>query len=261
MRWVILSPHFDDAVLSLGGFIWERVRDGEAVEVWTICAGSPAAGEPLSPFAQMLHERWQTGIEAVQIRRYEDEDALCQLGTSARYWDLPDCIYRRLTPTTWLVNAEKDLWQPVHPLEEGVVARLSEWLLSGLSPADRLVSPLTLGNHVDHSLVRAAAQRAAAAQRTAAAHQNPGAGLTLWYYPDYPYAVGPRSDLRGKVGEGWQKVCTPVTGEGLRAWQDAVACYRSQLSTFWSNRAELDAAIAAYAQGAGGACLWRAERF
>jgi len=255
MRWVILSPHFDDAVLSCGGLIWEKVRAGEAVEAWTICAGVPEAGEPLSPFAKHLHERWQTGLEAVHTRRVEDENALHRLGAGARYWDLPDCIYRRLPgneamPPVWLVNGEDDLWQPIHPLEEGVVTRLSEWLALGLSAGDRLVSPLTLGNHVDHRLVRAAAERAAA--RT---------GFALWYYPDYPYAVGPRGDLRGKVGEGWRKTCLAISAEGLRAWQDAVACYHSQISTFWKSRVELDAAIESYNQQAGGICLWGQEMF
>jgi LmbE family N-acetylglucosaminyl deacetylase len=108
-----------------------------------------------------------------------------------------------------------------------------------------LVSPLTLGNHVDHRLVRAAAEQAAARK-----------GLALWYYPDYPYAVGPRGDMLGKVGDDWQKTCLSVSPEGLLAWQEAVACYRSQLSTFWKDRAELDAAIASYAQQAGGICMW-----
>lgn len=254
MRWVILSPHFDDAVLSCGGFIWDQVRAGRDVVVWTICAGVPDAGEPLSPFAQKLHERWQTGLEAVNIRLLEDGEALQRLGAGTRYWDLPDCIYRQTAPGKYLVNGEDDLWQPVHPLEEGVVARMCEWLCAGTVPGDRLVSPLTLGNHVDHRLVRAAAE-------LASAHMSKREPFALWYYPDYPYAVRPNSDLTGKVGQGWQKACTPVSPEGLHAWQDAIACYRSQLSTFWKDRAELEAAIESYSRQSGGACLWGKEKF
>ena len=29
MRWIYLSPHFDDAVLSCGGLIWEQTHSGD----------------------------------------------------------------------------------------------------------------------------------------------------------------------------------------------------------------------------------------
>lgn len=246
MRWVYLSPHFDDMALSCGGLAWEQARAGQAVEAWTVCAGTPAVGEPLSPFALTLHERWQTGPQAVQARLQEDEDAMRSLGVVTRYWDLPDCIYRRLPDGSWLVNGEDDLWQPFHSLEAGVAARLRDWLAAELSPEDRLVSPLTLGNHVDHSLVRAAAEQAARQ-----------VGCSIWYYADYPYAVRADGGLPEKIGPGWQKSCCEISEPGLRAWQEAVACYVSQLSTFWSGREAMDAALRDYWQNGGGSCLWQ----
>jgi len=251
MKWVFLSPHFDDVVLSCGGLVWELVRAGQPVQVWTVCAGVPAPGEPLSDFAQSLHDRWGTGLEAVAVRRVEDEVALRILQVDAtRYGDLPDCIYRRL-PEGWLVNGEDDLWQPVHPLEEGVVDSLSAWIHAGLEPLGeprdlRLVSPLTLGNHVDHSLVRAAAERAAGL-----------AHCEICYYSDYPYAGRAGVDVVGKVGQGWQQVCQEVSAEALAVWQEAVAAYETQLSTFWSSREELNAALEDYWRAGGGTCLWQ----
>ena len=44
MHWIYLSPHFDDAVLSCGGMIWEQVHSGETVEIWTLCAGQIPKG-------------------------------------------------------------------------------------------------------------------------------------------------------------------------------------------------------------------------
>ena len=257
MNWVFLSPHFDDVVLSCGGMLWELVQGGHSVQVWTVCAGSPAPDEPLSDFAQQLHARWGTGIEAVAARRVEDESALRRLKAVTRYADLPDCIYRRLpggadgSPGAWLVNGEDDLWQPLHPFEEGVVENLTAWIHSGLKKRAnrknlRLVSPLTLGDHVDHSLVRAAAE--SAAQR---------AGCSIWYYPDYPYAVRAGVNTSEKVSQGWQPVCQTISPEALVAWQDAVACYVSQLSTFWADRDDLNTALEEYWHAGGGACLWQ----
>lgn len=248
MRWIYLSPHFDDVVLSCGGMVWEQVQAGQVVEVWTICAGAPDPKSALSPFAQLLHERWGVGLEAVPARRLEDEAAVARLGAAARYWTLPDCIYRPLPNGEWLVNGQVDLWQPVHPQEAGVVERLAGWLAAQLTPQDVLVSPLTLGNHVDHRLVRAGAE-----------HASAQVGCALLYYPDYPYAVKPGTEWAGKTGPGWQKDCRAISAPALAAWQESLACYISQISTFWSGRAEMNAALADYLQSGGGACLWRAD--
>lgn len=250
MNWIYLSPHFDDVVYSCGGMIWEQGRSGQAVEVWTVCAGGPAAGAELSGFACQLHARWQTGQEAVSVRLAEDEAAVGLLGAGSRYWDLPDCIYRRLPGGGWLVNGEEDLWRPVHPEEQGLVDRLADWLAAGLQSArslkdTRLVSPLTLGNHVDHFLTRAAAEKAARQ-----------AGISLWYYPDYPYSAKADAAQAGKLGQGWQEFCQPVSRPALAAWQEAAARYESQISTFWPGRAELDAALEVYWQAGWGTCLW-----
>jgi LmbE family N-acetylglucosaminyl deacetylase len=252
MRWVYLSPHFDDVALSCGGMLWEQAQAGQAAEVWTICAGAPAPSEPLSSFAEQLHQRWQTGPQAAVARCVEDECALQVLGAQPRFWDLPDSIYRRLpdgpggTPGSWLVNGEDDLWQPVHPLEAPLVMRLSAWIAAQLSQDDMLVSPLTLGSHVDHRLVRAAAEYAAAQ-----------CGCALLYYADYPYAVRPGSDLSASPGPDWRQDCREISPAALCAWKDAVACYSSQLSTFWSGRVGLDEALEAYWRAGGGACLWQ----
>jgi len=245
MRWVYLSPHFDDIALSCGGLVWEQVQAGQEVAIWTLTAGSPPADQPLSEFAQQLHSRWQTGTEAVAVRRIEDELAARRLGAEVRYWDLFDCIYRRLPDGSWLVNGEEDLWGPVHPQEEPVVARLCRWLWDVLLPEDTVVCPLTLGNHVDHNLVRAAAERL---------------GLPLYYYADYPYVVTSPTELSAKMGEGWQTVCQGVSQAGLAAWQEAVACYASQISTFWGGLDEMKTELEKYWRSGGGTCLWQPGR-
>jgi LmbE family N-acetylglucosaminyl deacetylase len=242
MRWIYLSPHFDDVVLSSGGLVWEQTQAGQQVEIWTICAGAPAVGAPLSTFALQLHQRWQTEQEAVSARQKEDHAAVGHLGARLRYWDLPDCIYRQLPGGAWLVNGEEDLWKPVHPLEMALVEQLTAWLAQDLHSDDILVSPLTLGNHVDHFLVRAAVERLS---------------RPLRYYPDYPYAVAAGSDVIEKTGEGWQKSCYQVSRAALGAWQEAVGSYTSQISTFWGGLNEMHAALETYWQSGGGTCLWQ----
>ena len=82
MRWIYLSPHLDDIVLSCGGMVWQQVQAGDVVEIWTIFSGDAPPG-PLAGFAQELHARWQTGPEASAVRRAERQKKLPNLRQSA----------------------------------------------------------------------------------------------------------------------------------------------------------------------------------
>jgi hypothetical protein len=44
----------------------------------------------------------------------------------------------------------------------------------------------------------------------------------------------------------------------LTAWQASIAAHASQISTFWPNRASMEAAIGAYCRENQGIRLWRA---
>ncbi len=61
------------------------------------------------------------------------------------------------------------------------------------------------------------------------------------------------------AGLGTRPMDAPEASQALAAWQEAVACYTSQISTFWAGRAELDAALEAYWRSGGGTCLWRPD--
>ncbi len=237
MHWIYLSPHTDDAVLSCGGIIYEQVRAGETVEVWTFFTADPPPGPLLSPFAKELHERWGGGMDAYAIRRAEDMEACARLGAAPRHFDLPECIYRRLPGGQPVIHARDDLFRPYHPGEQPLVETIAGILRREAPAAVRLVVPLTAGGHVDHRIVRAAAEAAAA-----------GSDLSLWFYVDYPYGVQEEHDFRLSdwVGPGWLVYDQEVTGQGLEAWQSAVGAYQSQISSFWGNEGQMRKEIAAY---------------
>lgn len=241
MKWAILSPHFDDAVLSCGGYLYERVQAGDQVEIWTICAGDPPPG-PYSPLAEALHQRWQTGGNAVAVRRQEDRAACRVLGARAHPLDIPDCIYRR-DPLTGqpLIKENEDLFQPLLPVEIPLVHTLASLLAAGLTEDTLLVCPLTMGNHIDHHLTRAAAEMLS---------------RPVWYYPDYPYLVQGNDHLGDYIHSDWIAVDQPVSPAGLAAWQSAVAAHESQISTFWGSLSEMRGAISDYWGQGGGSRLW-----
>ena len=245
--WIYLSPHFDDVALSCGGLVWEQAQDGESVSVWTICAGNaPESG--LSPFAESLHQRWQTGAQAPEQRRLEDLASCKVMNAAARHFDLPDCIYRADAEGNLLYASENAIFEPLHPLEAPLVDRLSQELLSLLPEGARLVSPLSLGGHVDHRLVRQVAVQVAGAAR-----------LPVWFYADYPYILGHSDQLSGLVNLAWTAHTFPVSTGGLIAWQNAIAAHASQISTFWSDPDAMCTAIESYLQQQNGVILWKGE--
>jgi len=245
MNWVYLSPHFDDAALSCGAMIWQQLDAGDSVQICTVCAGLPSTQVAFSPFAQSLHARWQTPPQiAVEQRRAEDENAGTVLGAVLRYWNLPDCIYRTLPDGSYLVNGEEDLYQPSHTHEAGVVTAMQEWLRVCLTPQSKLVVPMTLGGHVDHRLVRTAAE---------------GLARPIYFYADFPYVEKHPEALPELIQPHWHKECIKLEETAVERWCDAIACYTSQISTFWKDTAQMRIAMHGYAQSGGGACLWFAE--
>jgi LmbE family N-acetylglucosaminyl deacetylase len=246
MHWIYLSPHLDDVVLSVGGLVWEQTTAGEKVEIWTVCAGDPFP-PPYTPFAEELHTRWGTdGAKASAARRMEDQAACRVLRAQFRHSPIPDCIYRRIPESGAAVIRERDdLFRVYPPGEQYLVGDIAAWIRKSLPAGARLVSPLAMGGHIDHRLVRDAAESL----------QSP-----LWFYADYPYIIDDplnHSDLRDQVVDYQPSFVQGITPQGLAAWQSAVAAYTSQISTFWGSLEEMRARIAAYHQEGGGSVLWQ----
>jgi LmbE family N-acetylglucosaminyl deacetylase len=242
MDWIYLSPHLDDAALSLGGLIWEQTQAGQRVSIWTICAGDPPSGD-FSPFAESLHARWGIGWEAIQVRRAEDIQSCRRLGAAYHHFDVPDCIYRR-SPKTGnpLYASEEALWVPVHADEKVLIDKIKKDLLTTLPKGAKLVCPLTIGDHVDHRLTRAAAEKL---------------GIPLDYYAEYPYVC---DDDVPQLTANYQSTVSYVSPAGLLAWQDAIEAHRSQISTFWASLEEMRLGIQEYYQKMGGVHLWSKNR-
>lgn len=241
---IYLSPHLDDAALSCGGQIFGLTSAGENVLVVTIMAGTPP-DETLSPFAAMLHQRWQLGVDAVALRQQEDVTACRILGADYLHWDVPDCIYRRTEDGEWLYPEWTAVITTLHPADEQLITQLASRLQT-LPPAQRIVAPLGVGGHVDHRIVRAAAEKAFS--------------RNLWYYEDYPYVreEGALAQVISTEEKGaWQVEIIPLTSAQISRRTDAIAAYISQVDTFFNGRIDLNNQITAYTQKVGGERLWQ----
>ena len=92
-RIVVLSPHVDDATLSLGAFVHRESRLGVSVEILTVLANDPdREGDP-SPWDQQCG--FATAGQAARARRDEDRGACEALGATPRWLPYGDHEYPR----------------------------------------------------------------------------------------------------------------------------------------------------------------------
>jgi LmbE family N-acetylglucosaminyl deacetylase len=241
---IYISPHLDDAILSCGGTIHQLTNSGKPVLIVTVMAGNPPAGD-LSTFAQSLHKRWRIAAEEVAIRRKEDIDACLELGADWLHWEIPDCIYRRSTENDEQIYAsEESLFGEIDPTETTLLDSLSG-LMESMPRSDSLFVPLAVGHHVDHQLTRRAAE-------------DRLDGTEIAYYEEYPYS-GSEHRLTAAIdaADQWSSEIIRLKSEDIEARIRAIACYQSQISTFFADANDLSRKVRQYVSEVGGERFWR----
>jgi LmbE family N-acetylglucosaminyl deacetylase len=243
-----LSPHLDDAVLSCGGQIAQLVRAGQAVRVVTVFAGDvPAdAARAASPFVQELHTRWELGPNPSAGRRAEDRAALGILGARVTHQPFPDCVYRLGRMGAPLYPTRDAIFGAVAKVEMSLIDEVVRALKRLRVPRDaRVILPLTAGHHVDHQIVRAAGEQWCKLQAA-------GRRIQIAYYEDYPYAEQPDEVTAALDQDTLESESVELDEDALAAKVAAIACYRSQISSFFADEAEMAARVHAYAEVVGG---------
>jgi len=190
-RVIVLSAHCDDAALSLGGYIFDLNKMGMKTEVWTFFCRLPEGKK-----------------EREIMRREEDKKAMKVLGASWVHYTFYDAQER-------LNRAGDKMYGNVfanpHP-DDRACNEIAMMLERDTRPGDKVFVPLAIGGHVDHTILRQAAEML---------------HIPLIYYPDFPYA----DYVPEKIPEaivGLTRFQQQVTYEALDAWQDAMREYISQ---------------------------------
>ena len=217
---LFLSPHYDDAVYSCGGTIYQLTQQGAKVIILTLMSGNPTLPLPDTPIIRDVHQRWQTGDNSVMARRAEDERAVRIIGADVSYTDVPDCIYRVAHSGAALYPTEESLWGVVHP-DDPAPDKLRALTL----PQPMMIyAPLAVGNHVDHQIVRDWAM--------ALAQQYP-----VRFYTDYPYMREAEKVEQAKSAftGSLQSEDVLLSPAALTAKIEAMAAYQSQISSFWED--------------------------
>jgi LmbE family N-acetylglucosaminyl deacetylase len=213
-RIVLVSPHLDDGVLSLGAAMASWARAGSQLELLTVFAGDPGSDAPAGGWDGRAG--FATEGEAVRARRAEDARACALLGA------VP----------TWLPFGYQDYER--HAGDDD----LRDTVVAAVGDADAVLFPGSPLSHPDHeSLVRTIAEASLRARR-------------LGFYVEQPYGLRAGAS---PVTPPWLVVAlgTPLEFAGVRVsvrdrvakWR-AIGAYGSQLPLLalgWSGRLGLAA--------------------
>jgi LmbE family N-acetylglucosaminyl deacetylase len=208
VEYLVLSPHFDDAVLSCGSWL-ERHR---GAVVATVCSGQPGEGVPA--------HRWdaKSGFpfaDAAAIRRRaEDAAALAMLGANQELLGFLDGEYKER------VGHCHESASVSGPFEQAVATAIGD-LIGTLKPRV-IVGPMGLF-HRDHI---------ATAQAVWSVIRGRPDGRALGYV-DLPYGITNRAWLQQALarlpGSGLRSDDYPLSSAPTAGKEGAVRCYRTQL--------------------------------
>jgi LmbE family N-acetylglucosaminyl deacetylase len=192
---VILSPHLDDAVLSVGGLIAGEVRAGRTVEIVSCFTSGP-------PLDSIPAERRVFGDYS--MRRAEDERALALVGARHRWLDLHERIWRDPPLPRTRSSFPTPVFRTPPSMDDfrelrAIRAVIAELLDGG---ATRILAPLSVGHHVDHVEVTLAALRELLGR---------GAFAAIQFYED-PYALGRACRMQHFVAKRrmWNPLAAPA---------------------------------------------------
>jgi LmbE family N-acetylglucosaminyl deacetylase len=208
VRIVVVSPHLDDGVLSLGAAMASWVRGGASVELLTVLACDPESTAPTKGWD--ARAGFRTEGEAARARRDEDAAAAAILG---------------VTPT-WLPFGSVDYER--HGDEGDALAAVQ----AASARSDRLLLPGSPLSHPDHDWLARALSRGRFRCRL------------LGLYAEQPYTRRSSTPARApewveaQVGAAAFEPVAVGARDLLAKWR-AIRRYRSQLPLLgmrWSPR-------------------------
>lgn len=210
-RWLVLSPHLDDAVLSCGGLI-ASLAPSSTVRVATVFTAAPFWG-PYSGSARWLHGvcgHANASLLAI-ARKREDRAALKLLKAHWTHLSFRDAVYRRSITGEWLYDGSVQCVPK--SADAALILRLVAVFQKLAAGQDLVLCPLGIGGHVDHRIVRMAAV---------------AAGVPLAFYRDVPYCW-----LNGAENENepadFDSVIFELAPAKIEMWQKAVELYSTQV--------------------------------
>lgn len=223
---LILSPHLDDAILSLGGSMAAWSDAGAVVTALTVFTADAPEKGPDSEIVNAMHKLWNLGENPYATRRREDIAAIEVVSSSYVHGNLDDCIYRQAEGGSSLYPTEASVYSAAPASAEAIYGPLKELISTWLRKFNpRLVlSPLGIGQHVDHFITSEVFREI-----------SRDSGYDVALYEEIPYATGkyplinPDSVTAAKERSQWNIQFSELMAIDFDRKRRAIECYASQL--------------------------------
>ena len=188
---MVVSPHLDDAVLSVGAAIWQATRAGHTVRVLTVLAGDEASDVLVGPWHRQ--SGFRTAGEAARARAAEDDAACRIVGARAQRLPYLDQDFER-------------------ELDEDEVLRA---VTDAVGDSDNVLLPgFPLANE-DHRWLARLCERLEVPAR-------------IGYYAEQPYTVWERtSPAVAEPERGWEHLASSAAAQAVKL--RACRAYKSQI--------------------------------
>lgn len=221
---IVLSPHFDDAVISMGGLL---AKHEHPTVVATFFTAEPAVA---------TSTQWDTmsgfsnSKDAVTARTQENQKALTTLGVDAiKNFGYMDSQYRHGT------SSDADLEQNMAQDIQALLASYGDKQISVYAPS--IFGPKI--SHPDHALLHRAFFDVA--------ENYPKQNVTFYFYEDYPYVeqfnktsvISVEKNLENDTNRIFDTVQIPLTARQVSKKENSLSAYTSQIKAFDATQADL----------------------
>lgn len=150
---VVLSPHLDDAVLSLGSHIVKWKKEGKKVKVVTIF-NKFGNGKNLPSYTKdyMNKSGFDMFVQFEHVRNKEDREAMKVLGVEYEHWGFVDGGFR-------------GIYKNRESLLSGIIDSKDQILIKNINKkikkikTELLLIPYGVGGHIDHMIVKKATEK------------------------------------------------------------------------------------------------------
>ena len=143
---LLLSPHLDDAVFSVGAIAAELAAQGHEVHVLT-CFTKSVVNPTGFGLACVLDKNLPADVDYMELRRQEDQKACQLLGVVPHWGDLLEAPHRGY-------ESAAELFQKIKKqdkIAEKLLEMTEKWVEE--NRPEIIFSPKGIGNHVDHQQV------------------------------------------------------------------------------------------------------------
>ncbi len=228
---IVLSPHYDDAVLSLGGLL---AKHEHPAVVATFFTGVPAVATTTPWDTQ---SGFSSVKEAMLARTKENSAAIRMLGAEVKDYGYLDYQYREHA-----TSSEIELEQEVAQDIQALIASYGNKNIAIYAPAI-FTPPIT---HPDHALLHRAFKDVS--------EQYPKKNINFYYYEDYPYVqefnkesqISLEKNLENDTGRIFDEIRIPLSSRQAGQKQSSLEKYASQSKAFQAENTDIVKSSTAY---------------